>query len=452
MPHLPALIAMSRPCVFISSVFQTLEVVRRTIYRIVTEEFGWQAWWPEPRVASGPLVRQMCFSNINAADLYLGVFPNRYGDDRMGLAFTELEYHHAISLEVPTLIYHLRDTTAVDSGQRLKQEAFLFLVQDKDIGHPRLTEVKNKKELYDRIRRDLRSFGDKWILGVAQTVDPATPIRHLLLPFKLDPNMSCRTSTSPLGEVKFDPDLVRLYFRLMDREYEQSFHGVIEIASVLLDYMLSFPRWKDREYLDLLTSLLRRWHKAGSWAGVAGTLSPLGAAKAQMRARQIAEDYENLYETAGAIASCYYSEGNLDQALKWSKVTGRFQEDFSTSGSVLIACGMIDRAERSYRRALEKCWHFGKEDSYGLNLSHLGLIECQCGNIREGLQKLHEGVALTKRSRGSQVRTLRSLARGLDIAGDRSAAISTLQFAIDYARLYGLMGQLRSAEKEMLSA
>lgn len=443
-------ISAIRPRVFISSVFKTLKDVRLAIHRIITEEFGWQAWWaedyPELSTASGTLVRQVCFSGIDGSDLYLGIFPNRYGDDRLGLSFTELKYHHATSVGVPTLLYRLQDITSVDTSQRFKQEAFRFFLQDKDIGHPGLIEAINKEELYNSIRRDLHSFEEKWVLGVTQRIDPAITIRRLLMPYELDTNKQYKSFILLKG-TEFDPDLVRLYLRIMDRVYEQSFHGAIEIASGLLDYMLSFQHWQDREYLGLLISLLHRWHKAGSWAGITGTLSPLNAAKAQMKARQLAEDYGNLYETARAIASCYYSEGKLDQALKWSKISARFTEDYSISGSVLLALGKINEAEQSYRRALEKHWRFGDEASYGLNLSNLGLIECKRGNKFEGLQKLYEGVALAGTSRGFRARTLRALAMGLDIAGDRDATLLTLRDAIHHARTYRLMGQLRSAER-----
>lgn len=308
------------PCVFISSVFKTLRKVRNNIYKIITKDFGWKVWWAEDyqeetRGASPGQVRQVCFNGIESSDLYIGIFPSRYGDDRLGLAFTELEYHHAIKVGIPTLCYHLQDHAVVEPTQRLKQKAFLLLLKDADLGEPNLKVVKSKQELYERIKRDLHEFEKNWSMDETRKYDPYQSPQHLLLPFKFVPDLR-PLRLSLHGEKDFNPAMVRFYFRVMDQVYEESFHKAIEVASVLLDYMLSLPNFEDQEYMDILIQLLGRWHKTGSWAGITGTLSPLNAAKAQMKARQLAGDYENLYKTATAIANCYYSEGKIETVAK----------------------------------------------------------------------------------------------------------------------------------------
>ncbi|MFQ5896133.1 MAG: DUF4062 domain-containing protein [Nitrospinota bacterium] len=237
---------MNYPRVFISSVFRTLKRVRRKIHRIITDEFGWEVWWaedfPELRGASDTLVRQVCFSGIDDSDLYICVLPNRYGDDRMGLAYTELEYHHAVATGIPTLVYRLRDSTVVDPSERFKQQAFLFLIRDRDIGNPAFAEAKTRKELYEKIRIELYAFGKKWFLGShLKGGDFAlSQIQRLLLPFRSEENKSSKPLLLP-SVTKFNPDFVRIYLRLLDRAYEQSYSGAIQVGSALLDYMLSYP-------------------------------------------------------------------------------------------------------------------------------------------------------------------------------------------------------------------
>ena len=412
---------MREPCIFISSVFKTLKDVRGKIHSLVTVGFGWRAWWAEDyqeelQGASKTRVRQVCFSAIENSDFYLAVLPNRYGDDSLDLAFTELEYHHAVSIGIPRVVYQLRDITIVDPTEQLKQQALLSLLHDREITDPIPVKISDRKQLYRRIGHDLYRFKVKREGGANLHKDPTAPVRHLLATFQADSLIDFGLIAQDYR--KFDPDLVRFYLRLMDRTYQDSFNDALQIGSAILDYMFGVSRWGDAEYLELLNSLLSRWNKAGSWAGIKGTLSPLAAAKARLIICQITKDYDNIYEPAVAIASCYYSDKKLDKALKWSKVAARAVPDYSVSGSVLLALGRIEEAAQSFRRALDKHWKQGSEASFALNLAHVGLIECKKGNKFDGLNKLREAIDLTATSRGFRARALRVLGEGLLAMGE----------------------------------
>lgn len=446
---------MREPCIFISSVFKTLEDVREKIHSLVTVDFGWRAWWSEDyqeelQGASKTRVRQVCFNGIENSDFYLAVLPNRYGDDSLGLAFTELEYHHAVSIGIPRVVYQLRDTTIVDPTEQLKQQALLSLLHDREITDPIPVKTSDREQLYRRIGHDLYRFKVKWESGVNLDKDPTVPVRRLLATFQADPLINFGLIAKDYH--KFDPDLVRFYLRLMDRTYQDSFNDAIQIGSAILDYMFEVSRWGDAEYLELLNSLLSRWNKAGSWAGIKGTLSPLASAKARMIICQIKKDYDNIYEPAVAIASCYYSDKKLDKALKWSKVAARAVPDYSVSGSVLLALGRIEEAAQSFRRALDKHWKQGSEASFGLNLAHVGLIECKKGNKFDGLNKLRESIDLTATSRGFRARALRALGEGLFATGEITEGRHYLAMAIEHAKRYGLMGQYRKTKEVLASA
>lgn len=167
---------------------------------------------------------------------------------------------------------------------------------------------------------------------------------------------------------------------------------------------------------------------------------------------QIAKNYDNIYEPAVAIASCYYSERKIDKALKWSRVAARAVPDYSVSGSMLLALGRIEEAEQSFRRALDKDWKQGSEASFGLNLAHLGLIECRKGNKFDGLNKLREAIDLTATSRGFRARALRALGEGLLAMREIREGTHHLVKAIEHAKRYGLMGQYWKTKEVLTSA
>lgn len=236
---------MRDPCIFISSVFKTLEDVREKIHALVTVGFDWRTWraedYHELRGASKTRVRQVCFSGIEKSDFYLAVLPNRYGDDSLGLAFTELEYHYAVSIGIPRAIYQLKDTTIVDPTEQLKQQALLSLLHDREITDPIPLKISERKQLYRRIGHDLYRFKLNWESGANLHKDPTAPLQRLLATFQTDPFIDFGFIAQDYR--KFDPDLVRVYLRLMDRTYQDSFNDALQIGSAILDYMLAVSRW-----------------------------------------------------------------------------------------------------------------------------------------------------------------------------------------------------------------
>src|ERR1043165_9620 len=155
--------------VFLSSVFQTLVDVRAAVH-VRLQTLGFDVWCaenhPQLRGAPAHVVRAACLAGVEESDIYLGVFPVRYGSDPLSLSFTELEYHHAVALGKPRLLYQLRREAFVTENQRIKQRAFLHLLFDKDITLPLPKFVRSKQELLEAIAYDLEPLSSK---GTAET-------------------------------------------------------------------------------------------------------------------------------------------------------------------------------------------------------------------------------------------------------------------------------------------
>ena len=122
--------------VFLSSVFGTLRKVRHAVHdRLIG--LGYEVWWAEghPQLwnLSDDLIRAACLQGIESSDVYIGIYPTRYGSDPLDLAFTALEYHHAVSIGLPRFLYVIRNRHFVTDDQKLKQQGFLHLIRDHDL-------------------------------------------------------------------------------------------------------------------------------------------------------------------------------------------------------------------------------------------------------------------------------------------------------------------------------
>src|SRR5437868_1609994 len=143
--------------VFLSSVFGTLKRVRQAVYDQLIA-LGYEVWWAEdhPHLRNLPndLIRTYCFQGLESSDVYLGIYPTRYGSDPLELAFTELEYHYAVSIGLPRFLYVIRNKHFVTDDQRVKQRGFLYLIKDRELSSIKPSRVSSLSELLTRISID----------------------------------------------------------------------------------------------------------------------------------------------------------------------------------------------------------------------------------------------------------------------------------------------------------
>lgn len=119
-------------------------------------------WWAEgfswPKSPTSHWTAAVCLSGVEECDYYLGIYPSRYGSDPLGIAFTEMEYHHAASRLMPRFLYQLYDRVAQPVDQRIRQSGFLNLLRDPDVAPAPLHRVESCAALLRSVERDLRTL------------------------------------------------------------------------------------------------------------------------------------------------------------------------------------------------------------------------------------------------------------------------------------------------------
>lgn len=122
---------------YLSSTYEDLKDHRRVVYEALRKA-GHQVIAMEDYVAGDQRPVDKCLKDVEAADIYIGLFAFRYGyippaqhDNPKGLSITELEYRRAEALRKPCLTFAVSDTTAwarvfddaytaEDKGERIK--------------------------------------------------------------------------------------------------------------------------------------------------------------------------------------------------------------------------------------------------------------------------------------------------------------------------------------------
>ncbi|MBS0151886.1 MAG: SUMF1/EgtB/PvdO family nonheme iron enzyme [Nitrospira sp.] len=122
---------------YLSSTYEDLKDYRRVVYEALRKA-GHHVIAMEDYVAADQRPVDKCLKDVEAADIYIGLFAFRYGyvppaqhDNPKGLSITELEYRRAEALKKPCLTFAVSDTTAwprvfddaytaEDKGERIK--------------------------------------------------------------------------------------------------------------------------------------------------------------------------------------------------------------------------------------------------------------------------------------------------------------------------------------------
>jgi len=265
--------------VFLSSVFKTLENERQAVHdQLVT--LGYEVWWaennrqlgnlPSNLVEANALVRAVCLQGIESSDVYLGIYPTRYGSDPLELAFTELEYHHAVSVGLPRFLYMIRNRKFVTDDQKIKQQGFLHLIKDHDLSSIRPTRVNSLPELLNRISVDFELLNQNpqafnvspWSAPCVERIQ-SSPIPIII------PHAPSDISVSEAADH-------------LRRVSNQSFQGAAVLGLAYIQRFFSEPNWHNRKFVKDLDEFLEAWSYVAAWAGIGGALGQTNISKARI--------------------------------------------------------------------------------------------------------------------------------------------------------------------------
>ena len=420
--------------VFLSSVFKSLESVRRTICNHLCD-LGYEVWWaedhPELRNASPEIVKAVCLQGIETCDIYLGIFPARYGSDPLGMAFTELEYHHAVALGLPRFLYVLYDRRFTTDDQRIKQQGFIHLLRDRDISVVQPTRVASIPKLLNKVNADFEA------LRVTSMLGPVNPWEAPSIK-----KMSAQTTliTSRLPPLNIEDASIFLK--------DVAKHSLAEAAVVGLSYASRFlvsPNWRDQPFIEHLDSFLETWTYVAAWAGVKGPFGQTSISKARVVLSQMKNDYSKVYDLAGAVASGFYSDRRLTAARKWYEFGRRMHSLPWLIGAIELAEGDVGSAKSHFLEIIIR--PSLAPDNYALHLGYYGLCLVKLGDVKDGMRHLIEAVSIPSLSPTTLTRIHRSAAEAYIHVGDSVSALAMCDKAASIASSSELKGQLRKALK-----
>jgi len=458
------------PRVFISSVVRGLAGLRKRIYDLVKDTLNWEVWCAEidrPDLFQETPYRAKiaCFEELEKSDIYLGIFATRYGSDPLGVAFTELEYHHAVSHRKPRKLYILQSVRAPEP------RLCLFLGVCEDPAFAENIEIcQNDASLLESIKVDLDTMRPGQPEHHRITTPPPYLERLLRETFETESAdaffESCRPVEPSTG---LHLDWVQDNLAEMDRLRQRGLYAsVLSVGARVLDHLRHLPPEIDTGYLPLWREFLRKWQKSVAWYGVhAGNpLASLPAAKALLQTYQMLEDYEAYYATGIALASCCYSLDKLEDALNWidfaEQVLCLPKLDFRPRYEMWVAGmkGNILYKRQRYQEAasnLAICLalnerHSYDEASFAMDLSALALVELRLGVDKKEVEtKLLDAKRLAEKGKspGFLVRIKRRLAEHYaDV--DLLAAKSEIEQVLALCEKHSLLGQ--KAQARVLAA
>jgi tetratricopeptide (TPR) repeat protein len=425
--------------VFLSSVFGTLGKVRQAVHdRLIT--LGYDVWWaedhPQLRNLSNDIIRAVCLQGIESSDVYLGIYPDRYGSDPLELAFTELEYHYAVSIGLPRFLYVIRNRHFLTDDQKIKQQGFLNLIKDHELSSITPSRVSSLPELLTRISIDFEAFR-------------RTPQSFNVPPWTAPSLERIRSSSIPIIVPHVPSDIsINDAADHLRRVSNQSFQEAAVLGLAYIQKLFAEPRWHDHKFVKDLDDFLEAWNYVAAWAGISGALGQTNISKARIVLCQIQKDHpEKVYELAGGVASGLYAERQIRAARRWYELSRRFERHFKKLpwllGPLELAEGNLEKAKSAFLEILN---HPGlDEDNQGLHLGYYGFCLVREGNKRSGLRHLGEALNIKNLRGTTSTRIYRSLAESYLNIGDIDSAIQSCEYAVSIARGNALKGQLRKA-------
>jgi tetratricopeptide (TPR) repeat protein len=435
-----------RKKIFLSSVFRTMRRVRRAVHDYLENDY--EVWWAEedPRlqnlssdsVEANNLTRTICLNEVESSDIYLGIFPTRYGSYPFDLAFTEMEYNRALFLDRPRLLYQMRNRYWVDHDQKSKQRTFLHMLKDPEITSIRPVWINSLPALLERISRDLDKLNDDnqafssplWSAPAIQQIQKfQTPNIYSF------EDMSFTEATDHLR-------------RVAARSLPEGAVTGLSIAQKFLNK----PRWNDRQFLDDFDEFLEAWSYVATWAGVTGPFGQTNVSKIRIRISQMMGDFPRVYELAGGVASALYSDRKLHDAKRWYEVYKRDEVRKRKIPFLLspleLAFGNVSAAKSA---AFEVITSVRNPDNHALYLAYYGLCLVLEKNHRDGFRHLREAIETPRIAPSALTRVYRSASRAYQYIGDTDAALEYCDLAEQLAQNNYLAGQMKKAQRQRRS-
>lgn len=153
-----------KPKVFLSSTYYDLIEYRSQIWERLSKH-NFQIFGMEKFGARSENPLSTCMSELEKAQVYIGIIGMRYGsiEPESKKSFTLLEYEHAISLKIPTLIYLIDEEKAVIKPIHIDHENYHALCAFKDqLKHNHTVSFfENPNDLAVKIENDLRQHFSK---------------------------------------------------------------------------------------------------------------------------------------------------------------------------------------------------------------------------------------------------------------------------------------------------
>jgi hypothetical protein len=423
------------PCtVFLSSAFKGLQDTRATIRNKLLSK-GFHVWWAEDhpylRDAAPEVVRAACFAGLEASSVYLGILSARYGSDPLGLAFTELEYHQSVRLNLPRFVYVLSDSRTVARKQRERQNGFKLLVEDGDISLFSPRRVKSVNHLIEQIASD---FDPALLASLPAriTTEDATCIKNI----RLVSDRLCQCAYG--GDIRDAASILR-------RQAKSSLDAALPLGLIFFQHFFSHAQWRQKRYLSGLDNLLASWSDVAAWKGIEGALGQTNIAKARIVLNQMIGNFKRIPILATAVASGLYSDRRLFQARKWCDLVMARTPVEWLHGPIELTRGNIGTAKKTFAAILRKPNQ--SPNWIALHLAYYGLCQVKEGNRNEGIKHITESLSDQSLEATTRTRVARSLAEAHLTTGAWDEAQSRCMLAETIAAKHGLTGQVGKAKK-----
>jgi tetratricopeptide (TPR) repeat protein len=350
-----------KPVVFLGSVFRGVKKRREQLYRIITEDFGWECnayeFHSEEYVGSP---ESACLNEVEDCDLYIGIFWKHAGSiiSHDNLYITELEYYRARKLRKPMMIYVVE---AEPESRDAHLDYFIKTMMEPDNG-PCIEFCKNFHELISKIKKGLDFFGDCWGKGEIASWAPSFLIDKILtgLGFLTEHTELYHLPRQALF-LSRDTDVTHLRRRLdaMRRYYERAeLQRTGEVGSdLLLAFLKAGISFEKKELLPMWAEFLRMWAGTCTWLNLLNMpYDAVWAARMLRETYEAQEQWPAFHDSASLVSHTFYVQScskRDEKLLLGIEPTRRkrFQEERQAIFSLQV--GLEKERQQLLQKALE---------------------------------------------------------------------------------------------------
>jgi hypothetical protein len=299
------------PTIFVSSVFDSLLELRSDIYKIITEEYGWNcnAYEHNKEQYAGSAV-DACRSKVDDSDLYIGLFWKKEGSRGIEeTPISEMEFYRACNKRIPVRIYDIDPPP----GEREKGlEVFLESIKSPDNGV--ILSTYDYKDITKNLRRFLDHFGDLWEKG--KKLSPPAFLYDTLKKYKENRIRLSPTDIYLPGAVQQKALSEREASYLLQQMFyyygQKDFYSTVVTGAGLWNYFLTDKNISDRKTAVLFTEFLQVWAGSCTWLGITSPIFGLVAA-ALLRTEMFRrlDQYPFMYDSNSLISHVYYVDASI---------------------------------------------------------------------------------------------------------------------------------------------